>query len=139
MVIADAAFEAVGLHVGSERTDAFVAGLSREADALASEGMGHRYRVAVDRVLKGLSLFDLADLVESLGLGAVTVHADRDAAGAEKALGDVLRHLLRRRLIDAMRISDGLPAFWSWAPSKIASLCAPDGGSWAEGSCPVHS
>lgn len=138
MLIEGSAFEAVGLHVGSERAEAFVAGLCREANAIADEGIGHRHRVAVDRALVGLQPCDLADIVEGLGLGAVTVAVDGEGPEARRALGEVLRHLLRRRLIDALRISAGLPAFWPWSPSRIVSLYAPSDCGWGERCCSTH-
>lgn len=94
--------------------------LNREANTLAGEGLGHRRRVAVDRALHGLQPCDLAEIVEGLGLGAVTIAVEGDAAEARRALSEVLRHLLRGRLIDALRVSDGLPAFWSWLPGRHA-------------------
>lgn len=118
MRIVDDAFARVGMRLGTERARAFAAALGAAADAARGEpgpiagGTGWAWR-AVDRTLAGLSRCELGALVADLGLGSAAFAGD-DRADRADPVRAVLRHLLRDRLVDVLRLSAGQRPFWCW-------------------------
>ena len=117
MHISDDAFKRVGLRVGSRQARAFVASLGdvaeAERDDAASVASNRWARRASDRALGALSRCQLGDLVADLGLGSVDF-AEPDSGDPADPVRAVLRHLLRDRLIDVLRISAGQRPLWCW-------------------------
>ena len=118
MRIPDDAFARVGLVADSEDTRAFADSLE-EAVAAARTELGPASTpiswasLAVNRLLGSLSRCELGGLVEAFGLGEV-VFAHDDPGDPADPTRSVLRHLLRGRLVDLLRLSAGQPPFWCW-------------------------
>lgn len=118
MRIADDTFARVGMRVETERARAFAATLGAAADAARDEpgpvagDTGWAWR-AVDRAIGALSRCELGALVADLGLGTAAFAGD-DRADPDDPLRAVLRHLLRDRLVDVLRLSAGQRPFWCW-------------------------
>jgi hypothetical protein len=68
---------------------------------------------SVYRMLGSMSRCELGDLVAGLGLADVSFAAADPGDPADPARA-VLDHLLRDRLIDALRVAVGLEPFWCW-------------------------
>lgn len=117
MRIREAAFNEVGMRVASARARAFAATLGEAADAErgAESGTGSTRWAwrAADRVTAALSRCELGELVCDLGLGAAAF-AGVDSTDPADPTRAVLRHLLRDRLVDVLRVSAGCRPFWCW-------------------------
>lgn len=78
--------------------------------------------LSVYRMLGSMSRCELGDLVAGLGLADVSFAAADPGDPADPARA-VLDHLLRDRLIDALRVAAGLEPFWCWpAADRHAGL-----------------
>ena len=126
MRLDEAAFGAVGLRLDSVRARALAVALGEAADAARTAGEGGWAWGAVERVLGALERAELVGLVGDLGLVGITV----DGETADDPVCDILRHLLRDRLVDVLRVGAGQPPFWSWeavapaAPVEADALAA---------------
>ena len=119
MRIDEAAFGAVGLRLDSARARALAVALGEAAVAARTSGEGGWAWGAVERVLGALGRAELVGLVGDLGLvgGAVGGEA------ADDPVCDILRHLLRDRLVDVLRVGAGQRPFWPWpAVTPVASI-----------------
>ena len=114
MSVCPAAFDLVGLRIESSTAAAFVAALGEAEETVEDECGDRREWVAVDRVIGGLSRLELVRLVDELGLGRVTVVDGEEWSAPRDPVRRVLLHLLRDRLVDALRISAGRRPFWTW-------------------------
>jgi hypothetical protein len=127
-------FAAVGLRIETARARAFAAALCHAASEERAGGDGGWPGRAVDRVVRSVSVEQLASVIEDMGLGGFALAHDAvDDAGAD-ALRALMIHLLRDQLQDALRLSAGLRPFWPWdapvAAGEPAAL-APAGEATA--------
>ena len=121
MRIDETAFGAVGLRLESARARALAASLTEAASAARTAGEAGWAWGAVARVLGALGPVELVGLAGDLELASVTIAAEPRPGTADDPVCDVLRHLLRDRLVDALRVGAGQPPFWAWEPLAPAA------------------
>ncbi|CAA9539538.1 MAG: hypothetical protein AVDCRST_MAG49-697 [uncultured Thermomicrobiales bacterium] len=118
--IEEEAFGAVGLHLDAARARDLAAALGEAATVAQAEPGGTWAWSAVERVLGTLGRRELAGLVANTSLVTAGTDHGPDDGSAPDPVCDVLRHLLRDRLVDVLRICAGQPPFWSWVAITTA-------------------
>lgn len=133
--IDNAAFARVGLDPDREQARRLAAALTIEAADVRArfepdDPPSWWAAAAVARVLDPLSRCQLGDLVAGLGLGRASFR-DPDRGDRTDPTRALLRHLLRDRLIDLLRVSAGERPYWRWeadgryAPAAGVAPAAP--------------
>lgn len=112
--IDEAAFAQVGLRMDSARARALDGALGEVADAARTAAERTSSARVVDRVLGAMGRRDLVALASDLGLLTAPLGGGPDTETTPDPVADLLRHLLRDRLVDVLRIRAGQPPFWTW-------------------------